>query len=129
MTKVWSDENMYGIWLDIEIAASQAWTTMGVVPQSDMDLIRNATFDMDLYNKHFDETKHDVVSFTRSVMASLGDESRWIHHGLTSNDVKDTALSVQLQQAIDLLDTDIDLLMEALKQRAEEFINTPAMGR
>lgn len=129
MSKVWSDENMYGIWLDIEIAASQAWTNMGVVPQSDMDLIRNATFDMNLYDEHFEETKHDVVSFTRSVMASLGEESRWIHYGLTSNDVKDTALSVQLLQAADLLDKDIDLLMDALKKRAEEFIDIPSMGR
>ena len=120
---------MYGIWLDIEIAASQAWTNMGVVPQSDMDLIRNASFDINLYDQHFEETKHDVVSFTRSVMASLGEESRWIHYGLTSNDVKDTALSVQLQQALDLLDTDIDLLMSALRKRAEEFIDIPAMGR
>ncbi len=94
MTRVWSDENMYGIWLDIEIATCQAWTELGVVPRSDMDLIRNAKFDMDLYEEHFEETKHDVVSFTRSVMASLGDEGRWIHHGLTSNDVKDTALSL-----------------------------------
>jgi len=129
MSKVWSDENMYGLWLDIEIAASQAWTNLGVVPQSDMDLIRNASFDMELYNQHFEETKHDVISFTRSVMASLGDESRWIHHGLTSNDVKDTALSLQLTQAIDLLDKDVDDLMDALKVRAEEFIDTPAMGR
>ncbi|HCV28531.1 MAG TPA: adenylosuccinate lyase, partial [Dehalococcoidia bacterium] len=129
MTRVWSDENMYGIWLDIEIAASQAWTNLGVVPQSDMDLIRDAKFDMKLYDEHFEETKHDVVSFTRSVMASLGDEGRWIHHGLTSNDVKDTALSVQLLQAIDLLDEDIDDLMAALRKRAEEFIDTPAMGR
>jgi adenylosuccinate lyase len=129
MTKVWSDENMYGIWLEIEIAASQAWTKLGVVPQSDMDLIRDAKFDMELYDKHFDETKHDVVSFTRSVMASLGDEGRWIHHGLTSNDVKDTALSVQLLQAVDLLDKDIDELLIVLQQRAEEFIDTPAMGR
>jgi adenylosuccinate lyase len=129
MTRVWSDENMYGIWLDIEIAASQAWADLGVVPQADMERIRSARFDMDLYDRHFEETKHDVVSFTRSVMASLGEEGRWIHHGLTSNDVKDTALSVQLLQAIDLLDKDIDDLMIALRQRAEEFVDTPAMGR
>ncbi|MCH7906911.1 MAG: adenylosuccinate lyase [Chloroflexi bacterium] len=129
MAKVWSDENMYGLWLDVEIAASQAWTNMGVVPEPDMELIRGARFDMDLYNEHFDETKHDVVAFTRSVMASLGPEGRWIHHGLTSNDVKDTALSLQLVQTIDLLDADIKALMDALQQRAEEFIDTPAMGR
>ncbi|MDA1257219.1 MAG: adenylosuccinate lyase [Chloroflexi bacterium] len=129
MTRVWSEENMYGLWLDVEIAASQAWTNLGVVPQADMQLIRGARFDMDLYNRHFDETKHDVVAFTRSVMASLGEEGRWIHHGLTSNDVKDTALSLQLVQAIDLLDADVDALMAALKLRAEEFVDTPAMGR
>ena len=69
MSKVWSDEHMYGLWLDVEIAASQAWTNLGVVPQSDMELIRGARFDMGLYDRHFDETKHDVVAFTRSVMS------------------------------------------------------------
>ena len=129
MARVWSDEKMYGLWLDVEIAASQAWADLGVVPRADMELIRDARFDMDLYNRHFDETKHDVVAFTRSVMASLGAEGRWIHPGLTSNDVKDTALSLQLVQAIDLLDADVDALMDALQKRAEEFVDTPAMGR
>ena len=129
MTKVWSDENMYGIWLDIEIAASQAWTTMGVVPQSDMDLIRNATFDRATYDRIFDETKHDLVSFTRAVGESLGAEGRWIHHGLTSNDVKDTALSMQLAQSCDLLDRGVVELLNALRVRAIEFKNTPCIGR
>ena len=99
------------------------------MPPSDLELIRGDGFDMGLYDRHFDETKHAVVAFTRTVMARLGPEGRWIHHGMTSNDVKDTALSLQLVQTIDLLDADIDALMDALRRRAEEFIDTPAMGR
>ncbi|MEE8363227.1 MAG: adenylosuccinate lyase [Dehalococcoidia bacterium] len=129
MTAVWQPENMYRLWLDVEIAASQAWTSLGVVPEADMAKIREATFSMELFEKHFEETKHDVVAFTRAVTDSLGFEGRWIHHGLTSNDVKDTALSLQLLQALDIIDEDIDILMGVLRTRAEEFIDTPVMGR
>lgn len=129
MSKVWSEEKMFETWLRVEIAASQAWCELGVIPPGDMERIRGASFSRPLYDEHFDKTKHDLVSFTRAVAASLGPEGRWIHHGLTSNDVKDTALSIQLIEAVDLIDREVDRLMDTVKARAEEFIDTLCMGR
>ena len=129
MKTIWSEDNMFDLWLKVEIAASVAWAGLGVVPQEDADKIRNAKFDRVLYDKWFEETRHDVVSFTRSVTPSLGAEGRWIHHGLTSNDVKDTALSLQLVQAVDEIDAGINRCMGVLKTRAEELSATPCIGR
>ena len=129
MDAIWSEDNAYDLWLQVEIAASQAWTDEGVVPEADMAKIRNAKFDRAAYDRWFDETKHDLVSFTRAVGESLGPEGRWIHHGLTSNDVKDTALSMQLTQSCDLLDRGLVELLNALRVRAIEFKNTPCIGR
>jgi adenylosuccinate lyase len=129
MKTIWSEDNSFDLWLQVEIAASVAWAGLGVVPQEDAEKIRGAKFDRALYDKWFEETRHDVVSFTRSVTPSLGPEGRWIHHGLTSNDVKDTALSLQLVQAVDEIDADIDRCMAVLKTRAEEFSATPCIGR
>ncbi|MEX0761664.1 MAG: adenylosuccinate lyase [Dehalococcoidia bacterium] len=129
MKRVWSEENSFELWLKVEIAAAQAWSELGVVPQQDMDLIRGAKFDRVAYDRWFDETKHDLISFTRAVSETLGPESRWIHHGLTSNDVKDTALSLQMTEAVDLIDAGVVRLMESLQRRAEEFKDTPCIGR
>jgi len=129
MKDIWEEHHGFDLWLKVEIAAAVAWAELGVVPKEDAEKIRDATFDRDLYDKWFDETKHDLISFTRSVTPSLGPEGRWIHHGLTSNDVKDTALSMQMVEAVDLLDQDVDRLMVVLKSRAEEFSRTPCMGR
>ncbi|MDA1036092.1 MAG: adenylosuccinate lyase [Chloroflexi bacterium] len=129
MKDIWEEHHGFDLWLKVEIAAAVAWAELGVVPKEDAEKIRGAKFDRDLYDKWFEETKHDLVSFTRSVTPSLGPEGRWIHHGLTSNDVKDTALSLQMVEAVDLLDQDVDRLMAVLKARAEEFSSTPCMGR
>lgn len=129
MNAIWSDDNAYDLWLQVEIAASQAWTEQGVVPEEDMAKIRNARFSRAAYDRWFDETKHDIVSFTRAVGESLGPEGRWVHHGLTSNDVKDTALSMQLVQSCDLLDKGLVELLNALRIRAIEFKDTPCIGR
>jgi adenylosuccinate lyase len=126
---IWSEDNSFDLWLQVEIAASIAWADLGVVPREDAEKIQNAKFDRALYDKWFEETRHDVVSFTRSVTPSLGPEGRWIHHGLTSNDVKDTALSLQMVQAVDEIDSGIDRCMAVLKNRAEEFSATPCIGR
>ncbi len=129
MSKVWSDGNTFDLWLQVEIAASQAWTELGVVPEADMEKIRAATFNRAVYDRIFEETKHDIVSFTRAVSESMGSESRWIHHGLTSNDVKDTALGMQMTQAVDIVDAGVARLMEVLQRRAVEFRDTPSIGR
>ena len=89
MKKVWVEDKTFELWLKIEIAACVAWNKLGVISDLELDKIKKAKFDKDLYNKIFNETKHDMISFTRSISNSLGEESRWIHHGLTSNDVKD----------------------------------------
>ncbi len=129
MSKVWSDDNTFKLWLQVEIAASQAWTDLGVVPAEDMVLLRNARFNREIYDRIFEETKHDIVSFTRAVSESLGPESRWIHHGLTSNDVKDTGLSMQMAQAVDIVDVGVSRLMDVLKRRAQEYRDVPCIGR
>jgi len=130
MSRVWSDDHTFELWLRVEVAACRAWAELGVVPAADLRLIeRNARFDRAAYDRVFEETRHDIVSFTRAVARSLGPESRWIHHGLTSNDVKDTALSLQLTEAVDLIDGEVARLMAALRARAEQFIDTPCMGR
>jgi adenylosuccinate lyase len=129
MNAIWSEDNAFDLWLQVEIAASQAWTDQGVVPAEDMAKIRHAKFDRNAYDRWFDETKHDIVSFTRAVGESLGTESRWVHHGLTSNDVKDTALSMQLTQSCDLLDRGVVVLLNALQSQAIKYKKTPCIGR
>jgi adenylosuccinate lyase len=129
MNAIWSEDNAFDLWLQVEIAASQAWTDQGVVPAEDMAKIRHAKFDRNAYDRWFYETKHDIVSFTRAVGESLGTESRWIHHGLTSNDVKDTALSMQLTQSCDLLDRGVVVLLNALQSQAIKYKKTPCIGR
>lgn len=129
MSAIWSEDNSFDLWLKVEIAASQAWTDQGVVPEQDMAKIRNARFDRSAYDRWFEETRHDIISFTRAVGESLGPEGRWVHHGLTSNDVKDTALSMQLTQSCDLLDRGLVGLLNALRVRAIEFKDTPCIGR
>ena len=129
MNAIWTEDNSFDLWLMVEIAACEAWTEQGVVPEQDMVKIRDAKFDRSIYDKWFEETKHDIVSFTRAVGESLGVEGRWIHHGLTSNDVKDTALSLQLVQSCDLLDRGVVGLLNALDKRAIEFKETPCIGR
>ena len=129
MKKVWSDDHAFELWLKVEIAASQAWTDLGVIPREEMELIRHAMFNRATYDKWFEETKHDVVSFTRAISETLGPESRWIHYGLTSNDVKDTALAMQMTEACDLIDNDVLDLMAVLNKQALVYKDTPCIGR
>lgn len=129
MQRVWSDANAFELWLKVEVAACQAWSDLGVIPAAEMAKIRRAKFDQAAYDRHFEATRHDVVSFTRAVAESLGPESRWVHHGLTSNDVKDTALSLQMVAALDIIDEGLHRLSEVLRRRAEEFRDTPCIGR
>ena len=129
MSRIWSEEHQFDLWLKVEIAACEAWSELGVIGAEDMEKIRNATFSRAEYDRQFEATRHDLVSFTRAVATSLGDEGRWIHHGLTSNDVKDTALAMQMSDATELLVNGIDELMEILAKRAVEFKHTLCIGR
>ena len=129
ISQIWSEEKAYDYWLKVELAACEAWNELGVIPKDDLDKIKKIQFNQKIYNKYFEETKHDIVSFLKAISEGLGDESRWIHHGLTSNDVKDTGLSLQLRDSIDHIELQISELMNSLKKRAIEEIDTPCMGR
>lgn len=129
MTHIWTDEGMYNRWLAVELAVCEAWTNKGVIPAEDMALIREATYDPEIMASEFERTKHDVNSFLWSITPGLGPEGRWIHLGLTSNDVKDTALAMQLRDAADILIAGVDQFIAVLGQRALEFKDTLQMGR
>ena len=121
MKKVWGEDKTFELWLKIEIAACVAWNKLGVISDLELDKIKKAKFDKDLYNKIFNETKHDMISFTRSISNSLGEEGRWIHHGLTSNDVKDTSLSIQIKESLEIIKDSLEILLVSLKKRSIEF--------
>lgn len=129
MKQVWSEENKYEKWLQIELAASEAWTAEGVVPEGDMQLLRGATFNMERLNEILGETRHEMTAFLSSITEFIGSEGRWLHLGMTTSDVWDTATSLQLLEASDLLIVDIDGLLEALQDRAIEHRDTLMMGR
>jgi adenylosuccinate lyase len=129
MKEVWSDAYKFKLWLDIELACCEAWTELGVIPRADMAKLRKAKFSPEHYAEIFKVTHHDVTAFLRSVGMSLGKESRWIHLGLTSSDIMDTATSLQLKKAADILSKDIDALTGALREKAIIHKKTIMMGR
>jgi adenylosuccinate lyase len=129
MKAVWEDSNKYDKWLAVEIASCEAWTSLGSIPEDDMRQLRSAQYNMELMDKHFSVTRHDMTAFTRSITDQMGPAGRWIHLGLTSSDVMDTALSMQVLEAADLLLEDIDDLLLALSGLAKTHKNTLMMGR
>ncbi|MEW6142975.1 MAG: adenylosuccinate lyase [Chloroflexota bacterium] len=129
MKSVWSEDNKFQLWLRIELAVCEAWTELGVIPKADMIKLRKARFLPELYAEYFKITHHDVTAFLRSVGKSLGEESRWIHHGLTSSDIMDTATSLQMKEAATFLAEDIEGLLAALKEKAVQHKKTIMMGR
>ena len=129
MKKVWSDENKFGKWLQVEIAACEAWAELGVIPKSDIPKIKKARIDISRMNEILKETHHDVTAFLRAVSETLGDESRFIHFGMTSSDVMDTALSLQIGEAIGLLLEDMQQFIGVLSEMAIKYKHTPMIGR
>lgn len=130
MAAIWTEENKFRAWLEVEILACEAWAELGVIPKEDVALIRqNAKINVDRIHEIELHTRHDVVAFTRAVAETLGPESKWVHYGLTSTDVVDTALSYLLKQANEILLRDVDRLIEALREKAEEHKYTVMMGR
>jgi adenylosuccinate lyase len=129
MKKVWSDKSKFDKWLKVEIAVCEAWAEQGVVPQEAIPKIREARCDLRRMEEVLKETHHDVTAFLKSVSESLGDESRFIHLGLTSSDIMDTALALQMVEAADILAKDIAELTAVIKQRALEHKHTIMMGR
>ncbi|RFU68901.1 adenylosuccinate lyase [Peribacillus saganii] len=130
MGAVWKEENKFKAWLEVEILACEAWAELGAIPKDDVKLLReNATFNIDRINEIEQETRHDVVAFTRAVSETLGEERKWVHYGLTSTDVVDTALSYMLRQANGILQRDIENFIEILGDKAKEHKYTVMMGR
>ncbi|MFW5990489.1 MAG: adenylosuccinate lyase, partial [Campylobacterales bacterium] len=130
MKNLWETESKFRAWLDVEIAATKAWSELGLVPKEDAEKIaKNATFDVDRINEIEAETKHDVIAFLTSVGESLGEESRWLHYGLTSSDCIDTANALLLKQSLEIIIEDTKRLLEALKLRALEHKETLMVGR
>ena len=130
MAKIWSDENRYRCWLEVEILACEAWAELGEIPKVDAQKIReNASFSVERILEIEEETRHDVVAFTRAVSETLGEERKWVHYGLTSTDVVDTAYGYQLKQANDILRKDLRRFLEIIQQKALEHKYTVCMGR
>lgn len=130
MGAIWTEENHFNAWLEVEILSCEAWAELGVIPKEDVKKIREkASFTVDRIKEIELQTRHDVVAFTRTVSESLGEEKKWVHYGLTSTDVVDTALSFQLKQANAILLKDIENFIEILTNKAKEHKYTVMMGR
>ncbi|ENI8832294.1 adenylosuccinate lyase [Listeria monocytogenes] len=130
MGDIWTEENRYQAWLEVEILACEAWAELGDIPKEDVAKIRaNAKFDVDRIHEIELETRHDVVAFTRSVSESLGAERKWVHYGLTSTDVVDTANSYLLKQANEILRKDLENFIAIIGEKAKEHKYTVTMGR
>ena len=130
MRDVWTEENKFSAYLKVEILSCEAWSKLGVIPEEDVEKIRaRAAFNVERIKEIELQTKHDVVAFTRAVSESLGEEKKWVHYGLTSTDVVDTANGYLLKQADAILLKDLEDFLEVLRRRAIEFKGTPCIGR
>ena len=130
MGRIWNEENKYRMWLAVETAASETLAEFGIVPAEAARAIRErGGFDLARIQQVEAEVRHDVIAFTTAVAEKIGPESRWLHYGLTSNDVVDTAQSLQVKEASVILRKGILRLLTMLRQRAIEFQHTPTIGR
>ncbi|GAB4435061.1 MAG: adenylosuccinate lyase [bacterium] len=130
MTEIWDTKNRFKIWLDIELYACEAFNKLGLVPDKALKNIKKkANFDINRINEIEAIVKHDVIAFLTSVGEFIGDDSRYLHYGMTSSDVLDTSLAIQLKQAGELILVGINNLLEALKEKAFQYKNTPTIGR
>ncbi len=130
MAEIWTEQNQFQAWLDVELAACRAWSEIGKIPAEDVDkLYEHASFDINRIKEIEKETRHDVVAFTRAVSETLGNEKKWVHYGLTSTDVVDTANGYRLKQANEILVQGLDRFIQALADKAKEHKFTVMMGR
>src|SRR5919109_1084441 len=129
MGALWSEESKFQKWLDVEIAVAEVHAEMATIPPEALDDIRAAKFSVERINEIEKTTDHDVIAFTTNLAESIGEASRFVHYGLTSSDVVDTANALLLRDACDILLKKIDELLEVLKRRALEFKDTPQIGR
>ncbi|MBI4686611.1 MAG: adenylosuccinate lyase [Nitrospirae bacterium] len=130
MGKLWEPHSRFQKWLDVEIAACEAWTALGKIPKKSLETIKKkARFDVKRIDEIEKTVKHDVIAFLTSVAESVGPDSRYIHKGLTSSDVVDTALALLMRDSADIIIADIKELMKVLKEQAFKYKNTPCIGR
>src|SRR5438132_7718631 len=129
MGRVWSDEHRAQLWLAVEIAVCESWAEQGVIPEEDMAAIRGASVQAERSDELFQQTHHDMISFTRAIAERLGPPGRWIHLGLTSSDVLDTALPLQIQEAANILAEDLRELEAVPSALAVRYKNRPTIGR
>lgn len=130
MAAIWTDQNKFEAWLQVELYACEAWSELGVIPKEDVAVLWDkASFDVERILEIEQETRHDVIAFTRAVSETLGEEKKWVHYGLTSTDVVDTALSYLIKQANDILEADIDRFIEILAEKAKAHKYDIMMGR
>ena len=130
MEAIWTPESKYGIWLEIETLAAEAMAEYGYIPKEAAEAARaRGGFDVDRVDEIEREVKHDVIAFLTSVAEHVGEEARFLHKGMTSSDVLDTCLAVQLTRAADILLEGLDRVLTALKKRALEHKLTPTIGR
>ncbi|WP_018997951.1 adenylosuccinate lyase [Hirschia maritima] len=130
MTAIWTPKARYGVWLEIETLAAEAMAELDIIPKEAAKAARErGDFDVDRVDEIEREVKHDVIAFLTSVAEHVGEEARFLHKGMTSSDVLDTCLAVQLKQASDVLMTGVDRVLAALEKRAKEHKLTPTIGR
>jgi len=130
MKRLWTQEAKYNAWLEVEKAAVKAWNKLGLIPDEDAKkIIENAKFDIKRIDEIEKETKHDVIAFLTSVAESLGEESRWVHYGMTSSDTIDTAVALQMRDSLQIIIEDVKMVMESIKKRAMEHKYTLMVGR
>lgn len=130
MAAIWTDEKKFECWLAVELAADEAWAKLGHIPAENVEKLKqNAKFDVDRIQEIEAVTHHDVIAFTRNVSESLGEEKKWVHYGLTSTDVVDTAYGYQLKQANDIIRKDLEDFTQIVADKAREHKNTVMMGR
>ncbi len=130
MTEIFSEDKKFDYFLKVEILAAKAFSKMGHIPEEDIEkLEKNARFDVGRILEIEKETHHDVVAFTRAVSESLGEEKKWVHYGLTSTDVVDTAYAYRFKLANDILEKDLLDFIEVLREKAMQYKDTPCIGR
>jgi adenylosuccinate lyase len=130
MKSIWDNENKFRTWLNIEIAACEVNTELGIIPADDLKIIKEkADFNLSRIDEIESQVHHDVIAFLTSVSEFVGESSRYIHYGLTSSDIGDTALCIQMKQAGEIIINDIDQLITTLKNKAIEYKKTPCIGR
>src|SRR5262249_30818281 len=133
MAAIWEPQTRFRIWFEIEAHAADAQAELGVIPKEAAKAVwaraKNATFDVTRIDAIERETKHDIIAFLTHLAEIVGPEARFVHQGMTSSDVLDTCLNVQLTRAADILVTDIDKVLASLKKRAFEHKMTPTIGR